>query len=226
MDINLTEAERIKILNSDDLYDVMQRILLRENKIDQNREHFWIVGLESNNRILFIELISLGTVNKTIVEPMEVFSLALQKRAVNIILCHNHPSGSLQPSPEDKDVTDRLIQAGRIVNMPVLDHLVISERSYLSFRDVGLMKELEQSIKYVPSYELVERIRREAELKSQRALLEARALMKEKIEEANYKAKIMIAKELKRDGMEDERIAMLTKLPLEEVQNLKVRRRK
>ncbi|MGH1338506.1 MAG: JAB domain-containing protein [Aureispira sp.] len=226
MDINLTPAEKIKILNSDDLYHVMQRILLRENKIDQNREHFWIVGLESNNRILFIELISLGTVNRTIVEPMEVFSLALQKRAVNIILCHNHPSGSLKPSPEDKDVTDRLIQAGRIVNMPVLDHMIISERSYLSFDDNGLMKELSQSTKYVPSYELVERIRREAELKSQRALLEARALMKEKIKEADWKAKIIIAKELKRDGMEDERITALTKLPLEEVQALNVRRRK
>lgn len=226
MDINLTPAEKIKILNSDDLYHVMQKILLRENKIDQNREHFWVVGLESNNRILFIELISLGTVNKTIVEPMEVFSLALQKRAVQIILCHNHPSGSLKASADDKDVTDRLIQAGRIVNMPVLDHLIISERSYLSFEDVGLMKELKQSVKYVPSYELVKRIRREAELKSQQALLEVKALMKEKIKEADVKAKLIIAKELKRDGMENERVAALTKLSLEEVKNLKVRRRK
>ena len=88
------------------------------------------------------------------------------------------------------------------------------------------MKELRQSIKYVPSYELVERIRRDAERKSQQALLEARALMKEKIKEADKKAKIIIAKELKRDGMEDERVAALTKLPLEEVQALKVRRKK
>lgn len=226
MDINLTPAEKIKILNSDDLYHVMQRILLRENKIDQNREHFWIIGLESNSRILFIELISLGTVKSTIVEPMEVFSLALQKRAVNIILCHNHPSGSLKPSMEDRDVTDRLIQAGRIVNMPVLDHLIISERTYLSFEDTGIMKELRRSIKYVPAYELVERLRREAELKAQQAILETKALMKEKIKEADQKAKVLIAKELKRDGMEDEKIAFLTKLPLEEVQALKVRHRK
>lgn len=226
MDINLTDAERIKVLNSDDLYHVMQRILLRENKIDQNREHFWIIGLESNSRILFIELISLGTVKNTIVEPMEVFSLALQKRAVNIILCHNHPSGSLQPSTADKDVTDRLIQAGRIVNMPVLDHMIISERTYLSFEDTGIMKELRRSIKYVPAYELAERLRKEAELKAQQAVLETKALMKEKIKEADKKAKILIAKELKRDGMEEEKIALLTKLPLEEVQALRVRQRK
>lgn len=79
MDIKLTEKEKIKILNSDDIYGIMQRILLREDKIDQNREHFWVIGLETNNRILFIELISLGTVNKALAEPMEVFSLHCKK---------------------------------------------------------------------------------------------------------------------------------------------------
>ncbi|NQY01480.1 MAG: JAB domain-containing protein, partial [Flavobacteriaceae bacterium] len=147
MNIKLTEAERIKILNSDDLYGIMQKILLREQKIDQNREHFWVIGLENNNRILFIELISLGTVNKTFAEPMEVFSLALQKRAVSIILCHNHPSGELKPSNEDKDITDRLIQVGIIVDLKVIDHLIISNKSYLSFKDIGLLQELEKSTK-------------------------------------------------------------------------------
>jgi len=78
MDIDLTEAEKIKILSSDDIYGIMQNILLRKGKIDQNREHFWVIGLENNNRILFIELISLRTINKTLAEQMEVFSLTLQ----------------------------------------------------------------------------------------------------------------------------------------------------
>ena len=65
MTIKLTKKERIKILNGVDLFGIMQKILLREEKIDQNREHFWVVGLENNNRILFIELISLGTVSYT-----------------------------------------------------------------------------------------------------------------------------------------------------------------
>ncbi len=138
MNIELSDIEKIKILNSDDLYGIMQRVLLREDKIDQNREHFWVIGLENNNRILFIELVSLGTVNKTIAQPMEVFSLALQKRAVKIILCHNHPSGELKPSEQDKDITDRLIQVGLIVDTPVVDHLIISTKSYMSFIDVGL----------------------------------------------------------------------------------------
>lgn len=162
MDIELTQEERIKILNSDDIYGIMQKILLRESKIDQNREHFWVIGLENNNRILFIELISLGTVNQTLAEPMEVYSLALQKPAVKIILCHNHTSGELTPSDADKNITDKLIQVGLIVNTPVTDHLIITLNSYLSFKNIGLLKELEQSTKYVSKYELERRIKKEA----------------------------------------------------------------
>ena len=208
MDIPLTDAERIKILTSDDIYKIMQTILLREQKIDQNKEHFWIVGLANNLTLLFVELIGLGTVNKVLVNPMEVFSFALQKRAVKIMLCHNHPSGELHPSSDDKDTTDRMIQVGRIVGTPVLDHLIITERSYLSFNDIGLMEKLAQSTKYVPPYELVERIRKEAVA----------------IGEKNRS--IEIAKELKRMGLEVETIVKLTKLTPEEIKALRVRRHK
>ena len=207
MNIKLTEAERIKILNSDDLYGIMQKILLREQKIDQNREHFWVIGLENNNRILFIELISLGTVNKTLVEPMEVFSFALQKRAVKIVLCHNHPSGELKPSEPDKDVTNRLIQVGIIVDLKVIDHLIISDKSYLSFKDIGLLEELEKSTKYVPPYVLAKRMKKEA------------------AEIAKRKNTIEIAKQLKRNGVDNETISLSTGLTIEEVEKLRVRKR-
>jgi DNA repair protein RadC len=208
MDIQLTETEKIKILNSDDIYGIMQKVLLREQKIDQNREHFWVIGLENNNRILFIELVSLGTVNQALVKPMEVFSLALQKRAVKIIICHNHPSGELKPSDADKDITDKLIQVGIIVNTPVLDHLIISTKSYLSFGDIGLFQELELSTKYVPPYKLAERIRKEA------------------TEIAKRQEKTEIAKELKRDGLSVEAIARYTGLSVEEINALRVRKKK
>ena len=208
MDIQLTETEKIKILNSDDIYGIMQKVLLREQKIDQNREHFWVIGLENNNRILFIELVSLGTVNQALVKPMEVFSLALQKRAVKIILCHNHPSGELKPSDADKDITDKLIQVGIIVNTPVLDHLIISTKSYLSFGDIGLFQELELSTKYVPPYKLAEKIRKEA------------------LAIGAKNNSIEIAKALKRSGMDIEAIAKFTKLTIEEINNLRVRKKK
>ncbi|GAA3594687.1 JAB domain-containing protein [Flavivirga amylovorans] len=207
MDIKLTEEEKIKILNSDDIYGIMQKILLRENKIDQNREHFWVIGLENNNRILFIELISLGTVNKTFAEPMEVFSFALQKRAVKIILCHNHPSGELKPSEADKDVSDKLIQVGIIVNTEVIDHLIISTKSYLSFSDTGLLGELKKSTKYVPKYVLEKRIKKEA------------------TEIAKRNEKIEIAKELKRKGIDEQTISESTGLSLEEVEKLRVKKK-
>ncbi|WP_047789568.1 JAB domain-containing protein [Tenacibaculum mesophilum] len=208
MDIKLTEQEKIKILNSDDIYGIMQKILLRESKIDQNREHFWVIGLANNNRILFIELISLGTINATLVEPMEVFSLALQKRAVKIILCHNHPSGELTPSENDKSLTDRLIQVGIIVNTHVIDHLIISDKSYLSFADVGLLQELAKSTKYVPKYVLEQRLKKEAS------------------EIAKRNEKIEIAKNLKRKGVDTDTIADSTGLTIEEVKKLRVRRGK
>ncbi len=208
MVIQLEKAAKIKILNSDDIYGIMQKILLREQKIDQNREHFWIIGLEYNHRILFIELISLGTINQTLAEPMEVFGLALQKRAAKIILCHNHPSGDLRPSAADKDITDRFIQVGIIVNTFVFDHLIISTKSYLSFKDIGLFHELELSTKYVPPYVLAERVRKEAS------------------EIADKNAKIEMAKELKRDNIDVETIVRYTKLTIDEVNKLRVRKKK
>ena len=208
MDIKLTDAEKIKILNSDDIYGIMQKILLRENKIDQNREHFWVIGLENNNRLLFIELIGLGSVKKVIAEPMEVFSFALQKRAVKIVLCHNHPTGELKPSGTDKDITDRLIQVGIIVDTHVLDHLIISDKSYLSFKDIGLLDELKESTKYVPNYVLEQRIKKQV------------------VKITEQKRNIEIAKQLKRKGIEEAIIVESTGLTLEEVQKLKVRTNK
>ncbi len=202
MNIELTETERIKILNSDDIYAIMQRILLREDKIDQNREHFWVIGLEYNNRILFIELISLGTVNKALVEPMEVFSFALQKRAVKIMLCHNHPSGELKPSEADHDITDRLIQVGIIVNTHVIDHLIITPNTYLSFENTGLLAELKLSTKYVPNYVLEQRIADEA------------------AEIAQRREKESIANNMVKKGLGLDVISEITGLSLDEIKNI------
>lgn len=211
MDVKLTEKQKIKILNSDDIYVIMQQVLLRENKIDLNREHFWVIGLANNNLVLFIELISLGTVNKTLVHPMEVFSFALQKRAVKIILCHNHPSGELKPSDADKDITDRLIQVGIIVQTEVIDHLIISEKSYLSFTDIGLMDELRRSTKYVPRYKLEEQIRKEAKELGLTAGLKTGQINSRK----------EIATTCLEQGLEVEFIARLTGLTVRVVENLK-----
>ena len=82
MTIELPEDHPIKILNADDIFQIMVNVLLREEKIDRDKEHFWVVGLATSNKLLFIELISLGTVNKTLVEPMEVFSVEIGRAHV------------------------------------------------------------------------------------------------------------------------------------------------
>jgi len=209
MQIDLSEKEKIKILNADDMYAIMQRILLRENKIDQNREHFWVVGLETNHRMLFIELVSLGSVKRAIAEPMEVFSFALQKRAVKIILVHNHPSGEVNPSENDMDITDRLIQVGLIVDTPVLDHFIISEKTYLSFKDEGLIDRLEQSTKFVPGYVLKERI-----------VKQAMALADEK----NERRLLDVAKKLKKQGIAPDIISKATNLSVKKIEAIKVKK--
>lgn len=213
MDIKLTPAEKIKVLNSDDLYRIMRRILLRENKIDQDREHQWVVGLAQNNRILFIELISMGSINATIVEPMEVFSFALQKRAVKVILVHNHPSGELRPSTEDLDTTDRMIQVGKIVNTPVLDHLIISTESYMSFSEEGFMEELAKSTKYVPHFLLQQELKAKSEeLKAERTKL--------KKNKAYLENKIAIASILIESGKSIDQIKELTGLSKREISKI------
>lgn len=133
---------------------------------------------------------------------MEVFSFALQKRAVKIMLCHNHPSGELTPSEMDKDITDRLIQVGIIVNCRVIDHLIITPTSYFSFEDIGLLDELKLSEKYVPPYILEQRIASEA------------------AEIAKRRRDIEIAKMMKEEGEDFEKIALFTGLSIFEIENI------
>lgn len=161
MEIKLSSKERKLVGSPDDVYAIMQRILLRENKIDQEKEHFWVIGMNLAGYLLYVELVSLGSVKETVVEPMNVFRIAVMKNASKIIMVHNHPSGILTPSDEDKELTDRLIQVGRILNITVADHLIITPNSYVSFEAMGLMAQLSLSIKYIPPYELVAKIRKE-----------------------------------------------------------------
>ncbi len=144
-----------------------------------------MLALNNANKILNLELVSLGSVSSTIVQPMEVLSIPLQKQAKGVILVHNHPSGKLAPCEADKDLTDRLIQACRIMNTPVLDHVIITAHSYLSFKETGLLERLEASLKYVPPYELERQYHEEA----QAAIREVEQVSKKKIRESLKKVR-------------------------------------
>ena len=208
MNVKITDKDKIKILIADDLFQIMVKVLEREEKIDRDKEHFWVVGLAQNLKLIFIELATLGTVNKTFAEPMEIFRVALIKGAPRIILVHNHPSGELRPSDADKEVTDRLIQVGKIVGVDVYDHLIITPASFLSFEYMGLMAQLKHSKKFIPTYQQIEEAKKEAE----------------QIGAKNHAKEV--AKELKRRGLSDQDIADISKFPLQEVQKLRVRKTK
>lgn len=216
-----------------DLYGIMQEILLREEQIttlqappQQEQDYFWIIGFDDRNTILFIELANWNKIDDYSVEPMEIFGLALQKQANQIILCRNYPGGTLLPSEKDKDIIDRLIQVGRIVNTPVVDHYIISTQDYVSFQQLGLMQELQQSIKYVPSFELAKRIQAEAAELIKKRDAEAKAqieLIQQELRAAQEKAKedkVNIAKALKGEGLDWAIIASIIGLSLEELEGL------
>ena len=214
MNVELTEEQKIKILNSSDVYTVMKHILMRENKIERSHEHVWCVCLAPNNKILNIELVSLGAIDETVLKPMQVFRIALIKGAVRLILVHNHPDGELKPSEGDKDVTDRMIQVGNIVNVEVLDHLIITELYFYSFKDEGLMAELQRSTKWVPTFIEIDRIKKEA------VKLGEKKGRKEGLKEGEKRKAKKMAKKMKKEREPIEKIINYTGLSREEIEEL------
>uniref|UniRef100_UPI00159F2259 JAB domain-containing protein n=1 Tax=Candidatus Thiosymbion oneisti TaxID=589554 RepID=UPI00159F2259 len=126
MEVKLSKQQKVTVNSAEDIYPIMRQILRRENKIGQGQEHFWMVGLNQANKILYIELVALGSSNMAGINPREAFRMAIYKLAVQVIMVHNHPGGNVTPSIEDQDLTDHFIQAGKFLKVEVIDHLIIS----------------------------------------------------------------------------------------------------
>ena len=103
----------------------------------RTQERFWVVALDARNRPLSRHLVAQGSLASCMVHPREVFAPLVRRRAAAAILVHNHPSGDPTPSPEDERLTERLVEAGRLLGIAVLDHLVVARDGYYSFRDAG-----------------------------------------------------------------------------------------
>lgn len=103
------------------------------------REVFLVVQLNVKNHVIAQEVISQGTINSSIVHPREVFQTAIKNGAAAIIVCHNHPSGDPSPSDEDRQVTKRLVEAGKIIGIPVLDHVIIAKQESFSLKAHGML---------------------------------------------------------------------------------------
>lgn len=122
--------------NSRELY-----LRYRARFFSANKEHFLSLHLNSKNQLIREVLISIGSLSASVVHPREVFAPAVRDSTAALIFIHNHPSGDPSPSSEDKDCTQRLIHAGRILGIRVLDHIVFGHDDYYSFADAGFFNE-------------------------------------------------------------------------------------
>jgi len=137
----IKECKRGELLSSSKaVSDLLKNILNMESEIDQDREHFWVIGLNAKNRLLFIDLASLGVLTGSLVSPMNVFRLAISRGVASVIVGHNHPSGDPTPSRDDIAVTERLKKAGEILGVTLLDHVIIgSDEQFVSLREKGIL---------------------------------------------------------------------------------------
>ena len=105
----------------------------------QTKEHFQAAYLNTRNQLIHLETITIGILDQSLVHPREVFEPAIKYLAKSIILAHNHPSGDLKPSKEDIDVTKRLIEAGKILGIEIIDHLIVSKEGFESLKEEGFI---------------------------------------------------------------------------------------
>jgi DNA repair protein RadC len=128
-------AKRMRILSSADGYH-----LIKGYYSDLQHEEFYIILLNQANELIGIRQISVGGLTGTYVDPKIVFKVGIEMGAAGIVLTHNHPSGLCTPSAKDEELTRRIRHFGRLIEMPVLDHLIITDNGYFSFSDNGLLK--------------------------------------------------------------------------------------
>lgn len=126
--------ERVQIKSSSEAYE-----MFRPHLSDLSVEEFWVLFVNQSNRVLHLERLSSGGITFSAVDIRLIFKTALERFATGIFVAHNHPSGQLTPSSEDKNITRQLKDAGTILNIRLIDHLILNAGTYLSFADEGLL---------------------------------------------------------------------------------------
>jgi len=137
----LLKTSEEKIVSARDVANIFRNILLAEDEIDRQKEHFWVAGLSSSNQILYIELVTLGLLDQALTHARETYRMAIMKAASKIMAVHNHPSGKIIPSEQDKKTCKNLSDAGKILEIKLLDFLIISENNerYWAASEEGIL---------------------------------------------------------------------------------------
>lgn len=125
---------RPAVLKPGDVYTIVKSKIAQQSK-----EHFIVLSFDVRNRFLGSDTIGVGILNANLIHPRETFEAAIRRHAAQIIISHNHPSGDCTPSDEDIEITKRLMEAGHVLGIEVLDHVIVSEQGYFSLKDHGVV---------------------------------------------------------------------------------------
>jgi DNA repair protein RadC len=133
----LTRNSTLAIRNSRDVATVFQDLLELEDKIDRDKEHYYVMHVNARQQVQLVELVAIGTLNHATVHPRKTFRRAIVEGTHSIIIAHNHPTGDVTPSEADIRLTYSLQQAGELLLIPMLDHIIFTDtqQSFFSFRD-------------------------------------------------------------------------------------------
>jgi DNA repair protein RadC len=131
---NTSSPDLLKIQSSKHIYDLMKSELL-----DLNHEEFWVIFLNRGNKVIKKESFSSGGISGTVVDSRLIFKRALEELACSIVLIHNHPSGNLKPSQADATLTKKMKESGKMLDIPVLDHIIFTNNGYFSFADESIL---------------------------------------------------------------------------------------
>jgi DNA repair protein RadC len=128
------QDSKLQIQDSRHVAQVLLDLLSLEDAIDRDKEHFYVMHLDIKSRVKLVEVVSIGTLNCSLIHPRETFRRAVCQGSAAIIVAHNHPSGEAEPSDEDTKVTKLLFEAGNILGITLLDHVIFTPTQFFSFR--------------------------------------------------------------------------------------------
>ena len=213
MKIDIENAEKIKVSHPEDIFEIIQKIFYqKKDAVDLMKEHFWVFSVNTAMKILALELVSIGSKNRTIADPGDVFRIPLYKSSSYAILVHNHPSGSLKPSDADIEITNKLMKAGDILDIKVIDHVIVTEKSYFSFEKARLIEQLREDNKYALTFVYKKKMERKMEELKASVEREKKAILFKGRKEGEKSKVREIAKQMLLEGESTQKIMKYTGL--------------
>jgi len=139
--MKLKVVKNTKVIAPKDIATLITGFLNLADDIEKDREHLYTIGLNARNVVVYAELVSIGTSNETLISTKELFRRACIENVTSLIIAHNHPSGEVTPSSEDIEVTNKVVNAGKLLDIKVLDHVIVNKNGgFVSLKALGVIK--------------------------------------------------------------------------------------